>query len=510
MSAGALVIGSGPNGLAAAITLARAGHAVTVLEAASHPGGAVRTEALTLPGFAHDTFSSVYPAGAASPVFARFPLERHGLRWIQPDACYAHPLEDGRGAALYRDLDRTADSLERLASGQGEAWQRFAAPYVKRFQALRATMLSGFPPLSGPARLVAGLKLRGTLEFARLLLLSAQALAGELFNDTGARAWLYGSAMHGDVPPTGAGSAITAAYLNFLGHGVGWPSPEGGAGRLTDALVSYLHSLGASVRTSAPVTEIVGGASGVRGVRLRDGEGLAATLVIADVMPGALAALCGDALPRDYARGLRRYRPGAATIKVDWALARPIPWTAATARAAGTVHVGGDAEEVLEATSLVNGLPERPFMLLGQQTIADPSRAPAGRHTAWAYTHGPQTVDWHAQRDRHVERMEAQIERFAPGFRNCILARHVLAPGDLEARNANLIGGDVGGGSYALDQLIFRPVPSLMPYRTPLRGLYLGSAATFPGGAVHGVCGRAAARVALFDARMKRLRSPTG
>jgi phytoene dehydrogenase-like protein len=505
MSCDALVIGSGPNGLAAAITLAGAGRSVLVLEAAEHPGGAVATEELTLPGFRHDTFSSVYPAGAASPVFGRMPLQRHGLRWIEPEACYAHPLPDGGAAALYRDLDRTADSLDAVHPGDGERWRDFAAPFVHSFDALRRTMLGGFPPIRGAARLAAGLGPRRMLDFTRLLLMPAQALGHELFEGDGTRAWLYGSAMHSDVPPVGGGSAIAAAYLNLLGHGVGWPSPEGGAGRLTDALVSHLRELGGELRTGAPVGAIVAERGRVAGVRLAAGEGLSAPVVIADVMPGALAELAGDGLPARYAGALRRFRHGPATLKVDWALGGPIPWSAAAAREAGTVHVGGPADEVLETTSIASGLPERPFMLLGQQSLADPSRAPAGKHTAWAYTHGPQDADWEGERDRHVERMEAQVERFAPGFRDLILARHVLGPADLQARNANLVGGDVGGGSYTLDQVIFRPLPSLAPYRTPLTGLYLGSAAAFPGGAVHGVPGHAAARLALAETRVRSL-----
>ncbi len=506
MKDAAIVIGSGPNGLAAAITLAQSGRNVIVLEAAEHAGGAVRTEELTLPGFAHDTFSAVYPAAAASPVFERFPLHEHGLRWVHPEVCYAHPLPEGRGAALYQDVDRTAQSLERLGPGNGEAWQRFATPFLDGFDAIRRTMLSGFPPLAGAARLATALRLNGMIEFARLLLMPAQALAGELFSDSGARAWLYGPAMHGDVPPDSAGSAIAAAYLNFLGHGVGWPSPRGGSGQLSSALVSYLRSLGGGIRTRAEVLEIIAPGGAVMGVRLASGERLGADLVVADVMPGALASLAGDALPARYVHRLRRYRLGPATVKVDWALDGPIPWSMPEARAAGTVHVGGDEGAVLQATSMHNGLPARPFMLLGQQSLADPSRAPAGKHTAWAYTHGPQKIDWARETDAHVERMEAQIERFAPGFRDLILGRHVLTPGDLQRRNANLVGGDVGAGSYALDQVIFRPVPSLIPYRTPVAGLYLGSAATFPGGAVHGVPGDAAARYALAAAPIGRLR----
>jgi phytoene dehydrogenase-like protein len=505
MSYDALVVGSGPNGLSAAITLAESGYLVLVLEAAERAGGAVATEELTLPGFRHDTYSSVYPAAAASPVFARLPLERHGLRWIHPAACYAHPLPDGRAAALYRDLERTVESLERIHPGDGEHWRAFAGPFMRHFGALRDTMLGGFPPARASLRLAAGLRARGTFDFARLLLMSARALGEELFDDDGTRGWLYGSAKHSDVPPGGAGSAIAAAYLNLLGHGVGWPSPEGGAGRLADALVSHLQELGGTVRTNARVRSLAVERRRVVGVELAGGERLAAPLVVADVMPVALAGLAGDAFPAAYARALRRYRYGPATLKIDWALDGPIPWSAPEAREAGTVHVGGSAPEMLDRTVLASGLPERPFMLLGQQSIADPSRAPAGQHTAWAYTHGRHSVDWEHERDAHVARMEAQVERFAPGFRELILARHVLGPAELERRNANLVGGDVGGGSYSLDQVIFRPVPSVSPYRTPVRGLYLGSAATFPGGAVHGVPGRAAARVAIAEARLSRL-----
>jgi phytoene dehydrogenase-like protein len=493
----ALVIGSGPNGLAAAITLAQAGVEVLVLEAAPVAGGAVATEELTLPGFRHDTYSSVYPAAAASPVFASMPLERHGLRWVHPVACYAHPLEDGRGAALYRDMNRTSQSLDALAPGDGEAWRRFAAPWLERFELLRDTLLGRFAPVRSAARLTVGLRPRRLAELGRVALMPVQALAGELFSDGGARAWLYGSAMHGDVAPGASGSTLPALFLNLLGHAVGWPSPEGGAGRLAGALVGYLESLGGVVRTDSEVVRVLADDRRVRGVVRADGSRVEGEIVIADVMPGALARLAGAELPSPYLAALLRYRPGPATLKVDWALGGAIPWSAPEAGQAGTVHVGGDEEQMLRSTLPAAGLPERPFMLLGQQSIADATRAPLGKHTAWAYTRGPQTADWAGQADRHVERMEAEIERFAPGFRDLILARHVLTPGDLERRNANLIGGDVGGGSYSLDQALLRPMARLVPYRTPVRGLYLASAATFPGGAVHGVSGRAAARLAL-------------
>ena len=503
MSYDALVVGSGPNGLSAAITLAQSGRSVLVLEGADRPGGALATEELTLPGFHHDTFSAVHPAGVASPVFARMPLERHGLRWIHPPACLAHPLPDGSAVALYRDLDRTVESLDAIHAGDGERWRTFAAPYIEHFDALRSMMLGGFPPVRGPARLTLGIGPRRMIDFARLLFSSAQAFGERLFQDERSRAWLYGSAMHSDVPPRRNGSAIAAAYMNLLGHGVGWPSPQGGAGKLTQALLSYLGELGGVVQTGSPVARISSQRSRDVILELADGERLEAPIVIACVMPGALVRLAEGALPGRYARALRRYRYGPATLKVDWALDGPIPWTAPQVREAGTVHVGGSASEVLQSTAS-DGLPERPFMLLGQQSLADPTRAPEGGHTAWAYTHGPQEADWEAERDRHVERMEAQVERFAPGFRDLILARHVLGPADLERRNPNLVGGDVGGGSYCIQQVLFRPVRSPAPYRTPLRGLYIGSAAAFPGGAVHGVPGHAAARLALAESRIRR------
>jgi phytoene dehydrogenase-like protein len=507
VSGGALIVGGGPNGLAAAIRLAEAGHAVTVLEAADRPGGAVRTEEFTLPGFRHDTFSSVYPAAVASPVFARMPLERHGLRWVHPAVCSAHPLPDGGSIALYRDVEETAASLDRRRPGDGERWRDFVTPLLDNFPAVRATMLGGFPPLAGPLKLLTSLGLPGTLRFGALVPGTARWLGRRLFENGEARAWLYGAAGHGDALPTAPGSAIAAVYLNLMGHAVGWPSPEGGAERLIDALVGYLRELGGTVRANARVERIETTPAGrVGGIRLAGGERVAADIVVADVMPAALAAMAGDALPTTYRRLLRRYRIGAATGKVDGALDGPIPWRSNEVSGAGTVHVAGSEDEMLATMKQsTEGVAERPFLLLGQQSVADPTRAPQGKHTAWAYTHGPQRgVDWAPELDAHVERIEAQVERYAPGFRARIIGRHVLGPSDLEARNANLVGGDVGGGSYRLDQVVFRPVPRLSPYRTPIAGLYLGSAATFPGGAVHGVPGDAAARAALRDARKRR------
>jgi phytoene dehydrogenase-like protein len=503
----AVVVGSGPNGLSAAIAVAKAGRSVLVLEAQPRIGGAVATEELTLPGFHHDVFSSVYPAGAASPVFESMPLERHGLRWVQPEIPMAHPLDGGRSIALMRDLDETAATLDAIRPGDGAAYREMAAPYLKHVGALRATMLSGFPPVQGGARLLAALKLGGALDFAQILLSSARAFGERLFSDDGSRGWLYGTAMHGDVAPENAGSAISAVYLKILGHAVGWPSPEGGAGRLASALEGVLREHGGDVRTGTRVTEVLAQRGRVGGVRTAGGDIVKAKVVILDTSPRGLLALAQDELPDDYVRRLVQFRYGPSTVKVDWALDGPVPWSAEHPRRAGTVHLGGTSGEISEAlaASAHGHLPESPLLLFGQQSVADPTRAPAGKHTAWAYTHVPRSIDWATHREPFLGRIEAQVERFAPGFRDLVLARHVMDPGDLQNRNDNLEHGDVGGGSYELDQLLFRPVPSLSPYRTPLRGLYLGSASAFPGGAVHGIPGDAAANAALTDLKLRRV-----
>ena len=502
----AVVIGSGPNGIVAAITLARAGRSVLVVEAAPRLGGALVTEELTLPGFRHDVFSAVHPAAVASPVLDELELERYGLRWIQPALAMVHPLPDRRAAVLSRDLTRTRTNLDALSPGDGARWQALVEPYLRRWEAVRSTIMSGFPPVAGAAKLVGGLGVGGSLEFARLLLMSADALAGEIFRGEGA-AWLYGSALHADAPLDAGGSAIAGLWLNLLGHGVGWPSAEGGAGRVTNALADCLHEHGGQTRTSARAERVHARRGRVRGVRVAGGDTIEAPLVIATTTPRSLVELAGDALGDSYVRRMLRFRPGPQTVKLDWALDAPIPWLNDDARRTGTVHVGGTVAELRGSLHDVAGgrLPEQPFLLLGQQSIADPTRAPAGKHTAWAYTHPPAGVDWARAIDGFADAIERQVERFAPGFRERILARHVMAPADLQRRNANLVCGDVGAGSLTLDQLVFRPLPSLNPYATPLRGLYVGGASAFPGGAVHGVAGHAAAKAALRAARLPRV-----
>jgi phytoene dehydrogenase-like protein len=503
----AVVVGAGPNGLTAGVTLARAGRSVLVVEAAATLGGAARTAELTLPGFRHDVFSAVHPAAIASPVFRDLELERHGLRWIHPELCMAHPLPDGRAVVLASEIPTTMASLDALATGDGARWGELVGPYMRHFEAVRATMLSGFPPLAG-ARLLAALKVRGLLDFTRLLLTSAEALAGELFTGDG-DAWLYGSALHGDAPLDGAGSAIAGLWLNLMGHADGWPSPEGGAGAITGALANCLHAQGGVTRCDARAERLHVRGGRVSGVTLADGSTIQTRTVVATTTPHGLLRMAGAALGDAYTRRAVHFRYGPQTVKLDWALDAPVPWAAEDARRAGTIHVGGTATQLRTAVlDIARGrLPEQPFLLSGSQSVADPTRAPAGKHTMWAYTHVPPGVDWSAERERFADVIEAQVERFAPGFRDTVLARHVMAPPDLQARNENLVGGDVGGGSYGLDQLIFRPVPSLNPYATPVRGLFVGGAAAFPGGAVHGVPGHAAARAALRGSRLPRLPS---
>ena len=503
----AVVVGAGPNGLSAAIRLAESGLSTLLFEAEDRIGGAVKTDELTLPGFLHDTFSSVYPAAAASPVFARMPLEKHGLRFAHPRVAMAHVLDRGRGAALYKDLDRTADSLNGLHQGDGEGWREFVTPYLENWNHLQRAMLDGFPPVWGGLRAALGLGFTGSLEAARMILQPVAATAAELFSGDGSRAWLYGSALHGDLAPGAAGSTVFGFYLNLLGHVAGWPVAEGGSGKLSGALAAYFEELGGETRTDSPVERVVVGNGRVRGVVAGEEE-IRASLVLCDVTPRGLLGMAGASLPDSYKKKMARYRYGPGSLKIDWALSGPVPWEYEAAREAGTLHLGGGTRELEEGISRekLGYLPEKPFLLATQPSVADPTRAPEGHHTLWAYTHVPHGIDWRSKTEEHVERMEDQVERFAPGFRDLVLGRHVMTPADLEGRNRNLIGGDVNNGSQAPDQLFFRPIPSLSPYRTPLRGLYIGSAATFPGGAVHGVPGDAAARAALNDLKLRRVR----
>ena len=467
--ADAIVVGSGPNGLAAAVTLARAGLIVHVIEGAATPGGGCRTEELTWPGFRHDVCSAVHPLAGASPFFAGTDLAARGVTLLTPKVAFAHPLDDGRAGAVSGSVAQTAAALGR----DERAYQRLLEPLV------RDAALT-LPALLAPLRSVP----RHPLAVARFGLagLRPASWLARRFAEPEAAALLAGAAAHTMLPLT---APLTSAFgLLFLmtGHAVGWPVVAGGSAAITDALAAELTSLGGRVETGRWVTTL---------------ESLPpARAVLLDVTPRQLVALAGDRLPAGRRRALQRFRYGPGACKVDWALSGPVPWRAAACAEAGTVHLGGTFAEVAgsEAEVAAGRHPERPFCLVTQPGVVDPSRAPAGQHTLWGYCHVPpgSTVDM-------AGRIEAQIERFAPGFRDLILARSVRTAAELEQHNPNYVGGDIGGGAETVRQLIGRPTLQWNPYRTAVPGVYLCSASTPPGGGVHGMCGEWAARAALAD-----------
>lgn len=463
----AVVVGSGPNGLAAAIELARSGRLVQVLEAEDRPGGGARSEELTLPGFLHDVCSAAHPLATVSPFFRSLPLGDLGLRWVHPDAPLAHPLDDGTAAVLERSLEETADGLGR----DGPPWRRMFGPLVRDGQDLVEEVLG--PPIHAPRHPVA------LARFGGRGALPSVALARRFTTD-GARALFGGMAAHSVLPlsrfPTGA----VALFFGLLGHLVGWPVAEGGSQRIADVLLTHLRSLGGTVETGQRVRSLA--------------DVPPSRVVMFDLTARQVARIAGDALPPRYRRRLERFRYGPAVFKVDWALDGPIPWKAEGCRRAATVHVGGELEEIASGEAAVwRGVhPERPFLILVQPSLFDPGRAPPGRHTAWAYCHLPNgsTFDM-------TERIEAQVERFAPGFRDLILARSVMSPRDIERHNENCVGGAISGGAQTLSQLVARPAPRIDPYATPSPGIFLCSSSTPPGAGVHGMCGYHAARSAL-------------
>lgn len=468
MTPDAIVVGAGPNGLAAAITLARAGLKTVLREAQPTVGGGLRSSELTLPGFTHDVCSAVHPLALSSPVFRTLPLADFGLEWIQPPAALAHPLDGGKAVMLERSPDATAAAL----GGGGRDWLRLHAAFVEAWQGLSGDVLS--PPVRLPKHPI--LMARFGLQALR----SATGLARGALHGTEARALFAGNAAHSFLPLDAPGTAAFGLLLSVAGHAVGWPIARGGSQRLADALAGYFRSLGGEIRTDAPVERL----DEVRGARV----------VMLDLTPRQVVRIGGASLPEGYRRALARYRYGAAAFKLDWALDGPVPWSAPECARAATVHLGGTLEEVAasEAAPARGEVHDRPFVLFVQPTLFDPSRAPAGKHIGWAYCHVPNGCTMNLT--DHIER---QVERFAPGFRERILARSVITPADFERRNANLVGGDISGGMMDLRQVFARPVPSLTPYRTPLRGVYLCSASTPPGGGVHGMGGYHAARAAL-------------
>jgi phytoene dehydrogenase-like protein len=461
----AVVVGAGPNGLAAAITLAESGRSVLLREANDTAGGAARSAQLTLPGFIHDLGSAVHPMGAASPFFRCLPLADYGLRWIEPPVAMAHPFDDAAPALLMRSIDDTVASLGR------SVYHMLMAPLAEHWQALLRDTLA---PAHWPRHPVT------LAQFGVPALLPATAFARMVFSEPRARAWFLGISAHAAVPMSAPVSAAFGMMLALVAHAVSWPIPAGGAQSISDALVSHFRSLGGCLETGAPVSDL--------------GELPNTSLTFLDVTPRQFLALAGDRLPARYRRALDQFRYGPGAFKVDWALSRPIPWESRECAWAGTVHLCGSADDLLasERSPWQNRPPDRPFVLLSQPSLFDPTRAPAGHHTAWAYCHVPNgsTVDM-------TERIERQIERFAPGFRDCIEARVVSSPAVLQQQNQNLIGGDISGGADTLSQLFTRPTARWNPYSTPLPGVYLCSSSTPPGGGVHGMCGYWAVRNAL-------------
>ena len=501
-----IVVGAGHNGLVAAIHLARAGLDVTVLECAPRPGGATRSEALTLPGYVHDTHAAFLPMTAVSPAMRELRLEHHGVEWINPPVVVAHPFEDGSAIALHRDVAATVASL----GAAGPAWQAAMDELLPIVDPLARTILSPLPPVRGVLPVLRGLGADLVL-WTRRMLESVQALGLELFDgDRRATAWLSASAQHSGLPPTTTVSGAFGMLLQLVGHSHGWPLPRGGMQRVVDALAWLATDAGAQIRGQAAVEEILVRDGRVRGVRLRGGEELGAEAVVTTVTAQPLVRMLpAGALPGRLELRLRAWRYATGPFKLDYALSGPVPWTATEPRTSGVVHVAGDLQALTGAAQAGERgeVPERPALVVGQQSLHDATRAPAGRHTLYVYAHVPPRYD--LDDEEVAARIEAQLERFAPGFGDLVLARAMRPPHAAEADNPSLVGGDLGGGSYELDQqLVFRPHPSLMHYRAPLRGLYVAGASTHPGGAVHGMSGRGAARALLNDRRMRPWRAP--
>ncbi|MEU0743580.1 NAD(P)/FAD-dependent oxidoreductase [Streptomyces sp. NPDC006134] len=518
----AVVIGAGPNGLVAANLLADAGWSVDVLEEQPEPGGAVRHDSGVDPDFVSDVFSSFYPLAAASRVLAGLCLEEHGLRWSHAPHVLAHPLSDGTCAVLDRHVGTTAASLDAFAPGDGAAWQRLYEVWERLRPDILDALFTPFPPVRSTARLAARLRGAGGLRLARSLVLPVRRLGEEEFRGAGGRLLLAGNALHADLAPEAAGSGGFGWLMSMLGQTYGFPVPVGGSGALTTALVRRLRARGGTLHCGRRVSRIVVRDRRAVGVRTADGETVPAhRAVLADVSVPALygGLVEPEHLPAQLQDDLERFQWDFATFKVDWALDGPVPWRSEEAARAGTVHLADGVDELTRfaAQIAMRQVPDRPFVLFGQMTTADPSRSPRGTESAWAYTHVPHDVradagdegltgNWDAgEQEVMADRVERQVERFAPGFRSLVRARRILAPPTLQSLDANLHGGAINGGTTALhQQLFFRPLPGTGRPETPLAGLFLASASAHPGGGVHGAPGANAARAAL------RRHSPPG
>jgi phytoene dehydrogenase-like protein len=468
----AVVVGAGPNGLAAAITLAQAGRSVALIEGAETIGGGTRSAELTLPGFLHDVCSATHPLGKGSPFFATLDLERHGVEWIEPPIQIGHPLDDGSVGLVWRDLDRTAEALGR----DGPMYRRMLAPSIRGWDGLIGDVLAPFHIPLRPRRAV-------TLGLFGLLAFQPSSWLARWFREPATRALLAGAAAHSMLRLREPLSGAFAILFLASAHAVGWPFARGGSETIAEALGKLFREAGGEIFTETPIGGL--------------GELPAYRAALFDVTPRQLLAIAGDRFAGGYGRRLQRYRYGPAAFKVDLALDGPIPWRNPELAEAGTVHLGGTFEEIAAGESLVarGQMPKRPFVLLAQHSMFDSSRAPAGKHTVWAYCHVPN--GWGADES---ERIIDQIERFAPGTRERIIGRHVMGPAALEAYNPNYVGGDINGGRQDLGQLFTRPGVRLDPYSTPDPSIYLCSSSTPPGGGVHGMCGYHAARSALMHA----------
>jgi phytoene dehydrogenase-like protein len=519
----AIVIGSGPNGLVAANVLASAGWSVVVLEAQTVVGGAVQSHRDVHPDYVHDTFSSFYPLAAASKVIAGLGLEKHGLVWRRAPAVLGNPLADGDWALLYHDPERTAAGLEQQTPGDGEHWRELTESWNRIGSGLTDALTSPFPPLRAGVRTLAALPRVGGLSYVRMLLEPARHLVESRFRGEAARLLLAGGAGHSDIPLDAPGSGLMALIMAMLGQTVGYPVPQGGAGELSAALVRRLEAHGGEVRRGAHAERIVVQDGQAVSVRLTGGESVpVGRAVLADVLASNLYGGLVDwsELPERVRLDMAKFQLDPSTVKVDWALDGPVPWTSPPTTAPGTVHIAESTDQLLVALQQVgaHAIPAEPFLLVGQMTTTDPSRSPEGTESLWAYTHVPQHAHGDAgdgsikgtwdddDRERMADRMQARIERYAPDLAARVVARRVLGPRELQERDENLQGGAINGGTAELhQQLVFRPVPGLGRPGTAIRRLFLASASAHPGGGVHGACGNNAARAALAAHRLGRL-----
>jgi phytoene dehydrogenase-like protein len=469
----AVVVGAGPNGLAAAITLARAGHSVVVFEGHEAIGGGSRSKELTLPGFVHDVCSAIHPLGLASPFFRKMPLEAFGVEWIQPPAPLAHPLDDGTAVLLERSLEETG----KWMGPDAEAWTKLYKPLVAHWQGVVEGSLAPLRPIWQAKHPLTSLEM---LRLGFFAVQSPRWLAEHLFKGERARAIFAGMSAHSMLQLERPMGSAAGLLLGMLAPAVGWPLPKGGSQTIVDAMAAYLRSLGGEIVTGTPVTALR--------------ELPSSRAVLCDVTPRQLLKLAGDRLPGVYAQALSRFRYGPGVCKVDFALDGPIPWAAEECQRAGTVHLGGTLDEISASEHAIwqGELSEAPYVLLAQQSLFDPTRAPEGKQTAWAYCHVPNGSDVDM-----TERIERQIERFAPGFRDRILARHTFTACQMEHYNPNYVGGDINAGLQDIWQFFTRPAIKPDPYATPVKGLYICSSSTPPGGGVHGMCGYYAAQSAL-------------